>query len=447
MKQTSVKIGLALGLVTVSLLVSQGIERSTDSLGIPQFVDRHALAQGDGKILNVMEFGARGDGVSDDTAAIQKTINAAPERSTIYFPAGTYDVSNLSVKNRSALSFMGDERKSVIRQKTGAARIATFEKSSDIVITKLAFDANGIHSYGGVVFYAAKGVLIENNSFIDSAPKHNRAGDHYSFVFGKGAEPSQNIKILNNTIEYLQLEVDHSRNVVIEGNTVKGSIGTSGIGVFTVGNDAIAEDYLIKGNTVIDPPGAGFHVVTDPPSSRNCVFRRITIVGNRLIRTNTQGYGIRIGTLNNSKAASGNVFEDIAIKDNLIRIEATAPATRQLVFANSSHAAGILFNRLTVTGNTIENEAPGNSGFAIDLKRIQNSVVAENTIKGVANGIALAGELLANEVRNNVVTASGVAYRFDSSRGKNRAVNNRILGNPKQGWKLSNMNPSDSIEP
>jgi parallel beta-helix repeat protein len=297
-----------------------------------------------------------------------------------------------------------------------------------------------------VVFYAAKGVLIENNSFIDSAPKHNRAGDHYSFVFGKGAEPSQNIRIVNNTIEYLQLEVDHSRNVVIEGNTVKGSIGTSGIGIFTVGNDAITEDYLIKGNTVIDPPGAGFHVVTDPPSSRNCVFRRITIEGNRLIRTKTPGYGIRLGTLNNSIKASGNVFEDIAVKDNLIRIEATAPASRQLILANSSHAAGILFDRLTVTGNTIENEASKGSGFAIDLKRVRNSVVTDNTIKGVANGIALASELLANEVRNNTVEASDVAYRLDSSRGGNKTANNRVIGNPKQKWQLSNMNPSDAVE-
>ena len=446
MKQTSVKIALVVGIVTASFPISKGIKRINDVSVMPQLVDRYVLAQSSGKVFNVKEFGARGDGVSDDTAAIQKAINTAPDRSTIYFPAGTYDVANFSVKNRSGLSLIGDERNSVIRQKTGAARIATFERSSNIVITKLAFDANGIHSYGGVVFYAAKEVLIENNTFIDSAPKHNRAGDHYSFVFGKGAEPSRDVKIINNTIEFLQLEVDHSQNVIIQGNTVNGAIGTSGIGIFTVGNDAIAEDYIIKGNTVIDPPGAGFHVVTDPPSSRNCVFRRITLEGNRVIRTKTTGYGIRLGTLDNSKRASGNIFEDITVKNNVIRIEATAPASRQFIFANSSHAAGILFDRLIVTGNTIENDARASSGFAIDLKRVRNSVVADNTVKGVTNGIALAGELLANEVRNNSVEASEIAYRIDGSRGKNRAANNRIVGNPRQKWTLSNMRESDAVE-
>ena len=208
MKHT--KVVLVLGILTASFLMSKGIERSKVVSVMPQVVEGYALAQSGGKLFNVKEFGATGDGVSDDTAAIQKAINAAPDRGTIYFPAGTYDVANFLVKNRSALSFMGDERKSVIRQKTGAARIATnFERSSDIIITKLAFDANGIHAYGGVVFYMANGVVIEDNSFIDSAPKHNRAGDHYSFVFGKGAEPSRNVKIVNNTIEHLQLEVDH----------------------------------------------------------------------------------------------------------------------------------------------------------------------------------------------------------------------------------------------
>ena len=398
-----------------------------------------------GKVVSVKEFGARGDGVADDSAAIQRTINAVTDGTTIGFPSGTYITSNFTVKNRSRLSFVGEGRNSLIKQKTGAQRIATFTGSRDIVITDLAFDANGITSYGGVVFYAATGVRIENNSFIDSAPKPIGSTDRYSFVFGKSAGPNRDIKILNNVIEDLQLEVNHSQQVVIEGNTVSRAINTAGIGIFTVGHDAIAEDYVIKGNTVIDPPGAGFNVGIDPPTSRNCVFRRITIINNRVIRTKTTGFGIRIGTPDSSKSSMGNVFEDIVVKDNLFRIEKTAPASREILFANTSGKAGISFERLMVTGNTVENHGPMNRGFAIDLKSAQNSVVAENTVKGVGNGIALSGSL-ANEVRNNIVEASEIAYRLDSSLGGNRAVNNRIVGNPKRGWMLSNMKPSDAVE-
>src|SRR5262249_35386981 len=108
--------------------------------------------QDGGRVFSVRGFGARGDGVADDTAAIQAAINAAPDGSTISFPSGTYNVANFVVKNRSGLSFFGEGRNSVIKQKSGAPRIATFEGTRDIVISNLAFDANGIVSYGGVVF-------------------------------------------------------------------------------------------------------------------------------------------------------------------------------------------------------------------------------------------------------------------------------------------------------
>jgi hypothetical protein len=402
--------------------------------------------QDGGRVINVREFGARGDGVADDTAAIQGAINAAAAGATIYFPAGIFNVSNFVVKNRQGLSFVGEGQQSVIKQKTGAARIATVEASRDIVISNLAFDANGIVSYGGVVFYAAKGVRIENNTFFDSASKPIGNTDRYSFVFARGSEPSQDVKIINNVIDDLQLEVNHSQRVLIDRNTVKRAIATAGIGIFTVEDKAIAEDYQITNNIVIDPVGVGFSVGIDPPTDSHCVFRRITIADNQVIRTKTAGYAVRIGTPNNSIKTTGNVFENLVIKNNRLHIEATAPQQAQMIFANTSATAGILFNGLTVSGNKFENDRPGGKGYAIDLRRIQKSVVADNTVKGVTSGISLSGELLSNEVRNNVVEASEVAYRLEGSLGGNRAANNRIVGKPKQGWMSSNLQASDAVE-
>jgi polygalacturonase len=65
------------------------------------------LAQLGGKVLNMKELGAKGDGLADDTSAIHAAINAAAKGATIYFPAGIYIVSNLSVKDRTGLSFVG----------------------------------------------------------------------------------------------------------------------------------------------------------------------------------------------------------------------------------------------------------------------------------------------------------------------------------------------------
>jgi hypothetical protein len=50
----------------------------------------------DGAVRNVKDFGAVGDGVANDTAAIQAAVDAtsAAGGGTVYFPAGTYSVSN-----------------------------------------------------------------------------------------------------------------------------------------------------------------------------------------------------------------------------------------------------------------------------------------------------------------------------------------------------------------
>jgi Pectate lyase superfamily protein len=442
--KAAVIAGLAL-IILMSMPLGRAPQTQTMAQGKLGAV-RDAAAAQKGAVLNVRDYGGKGDGVSDDTAAVQAAINAATNGATVMFPRGIYVVSNLAVKNRSGLSFMGEGRNSVIKQKTGAERIATFDGSSDIAITKLGFDANGIASYGGLVFYAMNRVRIEENWFWDSAPKPVRDTDRYSIVFGKGKSPSQDLRIINNVIDDLQLEINHAKKVVIDRNVVNRAVKTAGIGIFTVGDNAVAEDYQITNNSVVDPIGAGFSVGIDPPTDRHCVFRRITISDNQVIRTKTSGYGVRVGTPNNSKRTAGNIFENIQIRNNRLRIEAGAPPPAQMIFANTSATAGIIFSNLSITGNKLESEAPSGQDFAVDLRHLQNSLVADNLVKGVANGISLGGALLSNEIRNNVVEASDVAYALEESLGGNKATNNRVLGRPRQSWKLASLHKTDFVE-
>lgn len=47
-------------------------------------------------IINVKDFGAKADGIADDTKAIQTAINHASAQSmtTIYFPKGIYSIAS-----------------------------------------------------------------------------------------------------------------------------------------------------------------------------------------------------------------------------------------------------------------------------------------------------------------------------------------------------------------
>jgi hypothetical protein len=56
----------------------------------------------EGQPVNVFDFGAVGDGSIDDTAAIQAAIDTGR---SVYFPAGTYKVSGLTVEDKNNVSY------------------------------------------------------------------------------------------------------------------------------------------------------------------------------------------------------------------------------------------------------------------------------------------------------------------------------------------------------
>jgi hypothetical protein len=59
-------------------------------------------------VYNVLEYGAVGDGVTDDTTAVQAAITATPYGCITYFPFGVYNISNtLTVGNNITLQGSG----------------------------------------------------------------------------------------------------------------------------------------------------------------------------------------------------------------------------------------------------------------------------------------------------------------------------------------------------
>jgi hypothetical protein len=89
-----------------------------------------------GAPVNVLDFGAVGDGVTDDTAAIQAAVNAvfAAGGGEIFFPKGTYLVSTtLEMKNAVSLRGTGDTSKILTN-----ADIVTFGNTPATTSTQLA---------------------------------------------------------------------------------------------------------------------------------------------------------------------------------------------------------------------------------------------------------------------------------------------------------------------
>lgn len=60
--------------------------------------------------LNVKMFGATGDGVTDDTIAIQNAIDEAIKNGkSVFLPGGVYLVDNLEIKTKNSIRFFGEQ--------------------------------------------------------------------------------------------------------------------------------------------------------------------------------------------------------------------------------------------------------------------------------------------------------------------------------------------------
>jgi hypothetical protein len=84
-----------------------------------------------GATVNVLDYGATGNGNDDDTTAIQAAIVAAAGK-TLYFPAGIYLVGDLSIIGRQ-ITMIGDGMKSTeLKAKAGATHIINAEELTDV---------------------------------------------------------------------------------------------------------------------------------------------------------------------------------------------------------------------------------------------------------------------------------------------------------------------------
>jgi hypothetical protein len=341
--------------------------------------------------VSVKDFGAVGDGVTDDTLAIQNAINAARSSSvytSVYFPSGTYLISATLVADR--VSLQGDLGYSVLKS-DGIS-------SSDFVIECAASVAYGDAKP------TIENLLIDCNSECNGIDVQVR---HHNII---------NCSILNADATSTTIGISLQRNTQLVQNC---HIASCGYGIYLDGvTGATVAATVIRDSHISDCTTAG--IITNEATMLLIEGNVIQTCGTEVILRN----------------ASGDDYDAVSILNNYFE-DQTGPKT-EFILLDPLIQGDI--EEITISGNSFYG---GNiSGMvAIRANKAEVMNITNNFFRAVPYCVAIttnfadtSGVFEGNALSTNVTSAFDVAdaqtlaamrkFRF----GKNKNFNAKVSG-------------------
>ena len=110
--------------------------------------------------LNVRDFGAFGDGIHDDTAAVQCAIMACPKNGRVLVPEGTYRVSTIFLKSNLTFELAPKSKITQIPERESLAILPGRIESTDCTDEMLlgSWEGNPLNCFSGMI----TGIDVEN---------------------------------------------------------------------------------------------------------------------------------------------------------------------------------------------------------------------------------------------------------------------------------------------
>ena len=247
-------------------------------------------------LVNVKaDFGAAGDGIKDDTVAIQQAINSV-DKGIIYFPGGVYLVGELKLKNdvtltsfNDALQYTGNEGPVILKATSNSVVIINTEKVSGYAVSGITFDGN--HKKESGMSGGSYNGLIKNCKFYncDVGIGKNLKNEYSGFLFTTNIEGCY-FDSCNNGIAN-----------VIDSKITNNFIYSCDIGIMLTGSDntitgnkiewndrygiaAYAAGHCVISNNIIDRSGFDglfFNSDSEGNSVTGNVFRRNGALGEK----------------------------------------------------------------------------------------------------------------------------------------------------------------------
>lgn len=351
-----------------------------------------AVGQGE-LVLNVRDFGAMGDGVADDTAAIAMAIAAIPATGArLYIPAGTYLHSGILVSGKAHFEITGpgelmaatawvNEYLKIVnctdfiisgisskhqnpsaRRTATAARGFTFQNCARFTVANCrSYNTEGV---GLMVLNSSYGRIIGNTI-------HDTMADGIG-VYG----PCAFITVANNQVSEsgddaiavvaVQSEAGPATDITITANT---SYHSKSRGIAVVGGKRVT----ISANSVSAPRNAGIYIASEGSRSTRG-SEQITVVGNAISEANTYGAVTQYAGIHVVSSVPAQSVQDIIIAENTV----ASSAWRGIMIG--SGGPGVY--RVQVRANIVKQAA----GIGIHLQAVTDVQVTGNQVHSTVGG-------------------------------------------------------------
>lgn len=340
-------------------------------------------------------FGVKCDGITDDTAALQKAFNGVTSYQALQLPAGSCLTStHLSLYGKSNVAVIGAGKDSTIIQATNPLDSALVVSSSTNVLVQ------GLQVYSPTAtsrtdFANSRGFYVEKSSGItfDGIKVHKTSGGGIVFYI------VQDSKILNSEVLDNFSDAFHvtgaSRNILVQGNTAKGS-GDDCFASIGYGTD-LNRNIQFLDNSCSDGKASGisFEGTIGGQAHRNKITR-------------TGVAGIRIASISGWNTG---IVSDIDLQNNVlteVKTRTDVDHAAIMVFTdkasvqNVSIANTTITNPHTYTGARILNYVTGTatvSNVNISNTVFQSADFAVKQCFGLSTGIS--GTTLAQNYLNS----------------------------------------------
>jgi hypothetical protein len=344
----------------------------------------------DGAYTNVKDFGATGDGVTNDTVAIQTALDSLTGGGVLYFPPGQYRIArNIGTNDRWGIKVTNSN----ITIKGDQAYFRRF--NTDISTYALSYPLLFVGVPDSNVAAQTQNVVVDGVSFIGENVRHNVPGagifDFRTAIVFKNTENTLVLncsftKVDSSAVVYEQIAAfDYVNNVYY--NTTKNYKSK------VIGCTFIAEPHTVPGRAqlhCINADGIDGLVI----DSNSFEWTDVALSGESTYDTADQPES---ATFTYTSPASRNA------------LGAVKRQTRDIVFSNnncyncSEHPAYPAMVSVVISGNTFTTDTPLICNTSPIQLRCRGVTVTGNTVIGYSNFIAIT-------TPSSQVTVSGNSY-------------------------------------